>query len=149
MYASQAMPNIESTSVYNLRFELNFAIQTSSLIFNLSEYNSTCPRSTTMNGLSHRGIFLLKFQLVHLGKLAKNQLARSQNPLVTEERTSVKIFTATCIYTPRITTNYVPSSHRLPSFPVPGSLPVPVDPWSRPGSRHHSQSTTTWQLECV
>ena len=80
-------------SVYNLRFELNLSIRMSSLVFNLPKYNSTCPKSTTMNGLSHRGIFLLKFQLVHPGKLAKNQLARSQNPLVPDERTSVSIFT--------------------------------------------------------
>ena len=35
-----------------------------------------------------------KFQLVHPGKLPENQLARSQNLLVTDEQTSVKIFTA-------------------------------------------------------
>ena len=34
-----------------------------------------------------------KFQLVHPGKLAENQLARSQNLLVTDERTSIEIFT--------------------------------------------------------
>ena len=34
-----------------------------------------------------------KFQLVHPGKLAENQLARSPNLLVTDERTSVEIFT--------------------------------------------------------
>ena len=34
-----------------------------------------------------------KFELVHPGKLAINQLARNQNLLVTDERTSVKIFT--------------------------------------------------------
>ena len=34
-----------------------------------------------------------EFQLVHPGKLAENQVARSQNLLVTDERTSVKIFT--------------------------------------------------------
>ena len=38
-------------------------------------------------------IYTQKFQLVHLGKLADNQLAQSQNLLVTDERTTVKIFT--------------------------------------------------------
>ena len=35
-----------------------------------------------------------KFQLVHPGKLAENQLAWSHNLLIMDERTSVKIFTA-------------------------------------------------------
>ena len=46
-----------------------------------------------MNGFITHRIINPKFQLVHPGKLAENQLARSQNLLVTDERTSVKIFT--------------------------------------------------------
>ena len=64
-------------------------IRTSSLIFNMPKCNSTCPKSTTMNGFITRRNIPPKFQLVHLGKLAENQLARSQNLLVMDERTSV------------------------------------------------------------
>ena len=46
-----------------------------------------------MNGFITRRTINPKFQLVHPGKLAENQLARSQHLLVTDERTSVKIFT--------------------------------------------------------
>ena len=35
---------IPAFSVYNLRFELNLPVRTSSLIFNLPECNSTCPK---------------------------------------------------------------------------------------------------------
>ena len=47
-----------------------------------------------MNGFITQRNINTKFQLVHLGKLPKNQLARSQNRLVMDERTSVKIFNA-------------------------------------------------------
>ena len=43
-----------------------------------------------MNGFITQRNINPKFQLVHLGKLAENQLARSKNLLVTDERTSVK-----------------------------------------------------------
>ena len=46
-----------------------------------------------MNGFITWRNINTKFQLVHLGKLAENQLARNQNLLVMDERTSVKIFT--------------------------------------------------------
>ena len=46
-----------------------------------------------MNGFTTWRNINPKFQLVHPGKLAENQLARSQNLLVTDERTIVKIFT--------------------------------------------------------
>ena len=45
-----------------------------------------CPNNTLITTVQ-------KFQLVHPGKLAENQLARSQNVLVTDELTSVKLFT--------------------------------------------------------
>ena len=47
-----------------------------------------------MNGFITQKNINPKFQLVYLGKLAENQLARSQNLLVTDEWTSVKVFTA-------------------------------------------------------
>ena len=40
-------------------------------------------------------IVFLIFKLVHPAKLVENQLAQSQNLLVTDERTGVKIFTET------------------------------------------------------
>ena len=51
-----------------------------------------------MNGFITRRNINPKFQLVHPGKLAENQLARSQNLLVTDERTSVKIFNAVAFW---------------------------------------------------
>ena len=45
-----------------------------------------CPNNTLIT-------MIKKFQLVHSGKLAEHQLARSQNLLITDEQTSVKIFT--------------------------------------------------------
>ena len=84
---------IHDISVYNLRFELNLPVRTSSLIFNLPKCNSTCWKKYHNEWFYHIEEYSSKFQLVHLGKLAKNQLARSQNLLVTDEQTSVKIFT--------------------------------------------------------
>ena len=46
-----------------------------------------------MNGFITQRNVNPKFQLVHPGKLAENQLARSQNLLVMDKRMSVKIFT--------------------------------------------------------
>ena len=80
-------------TVYNLRFELNLPVRTSSLIFNLPEWNSTCLKKYHNEWFYHTEEHSSKIQLVHPGKLPKNQLARSQNLLVTDERTSVNIFT--------------------------------------------------------
>ena len=46
-----------------------------------------------MNGFIMYGNIPPEFQLVHPGYLAINQLAQNQNLLITDEQTSVKIFT--------------------------------------------------------
>ena len=79
--------------MYNLRFELNLPVRTSSLIFTCPDKIQLAQKSSIMNGFITWWNINPKFQLVHPGKLAKNQLARTQNLLVTDERTSVNIVT--------------------------------------------------------
>ena len=68
--------------------QFSLPVRTSSPNFNLPGGNLMCPpMSNTLITM------IQKFQLVRLGKSSENQLARSQNLLVTDEQTSVKIFT--------------------------------------------------------
>ena len=69
-------------------------VRTNSLILTCPDKIQLAKKSAIMNGFITCRNINPKFQLVHPGKLAENQLARSQNLLVTDERTSVKIFTA-------------------------------------------------------
>ena len=82
-------------SVYlKLRFELNLPVRMGSLILTCPNEIQLARKNAIMNGFITWRNIPPKFQLVHPGKLAENQLARSQNLLVTDERTSVEIFTA-------------------------------------------------------